>query len=270
MDLPQHAQSDDPAGQRRADARRFRRAALAGFGFVAALWWLAMLQALVGNDLAGLALRPRALPGLVGILTAPMLHASLAHLLANSLPLLISLTLAFATAPRASARALPTIWIGSGVLVWLLARPSPHIGASGLAHGLVFFLLVLGIARRDRPAVAAAMIAFFLYGGSLLTIWPREAQISWEYHLAGAVCGVLSAWRWRWLDPPPPRRRYSWEDEADDAALHAAEDALEPARPDSVPVLWQRAEAERGQVLRFPTPTRSDADRSSPDAAREP
>lgn len=270
MDLPQHAHSDDPAGQRRADARRFRRGAWVGCTFVAALWWLAMLQALAGNDLASLALYPRMVAGLIGVLTAPMLHASLAHLLANSLPLLITLTLAFATVPRASRRALPAIWIGSGLMVWLLARPGPHIGASGIAHGLVFFLLALGLLRRDRPAVAAAMIAFFLYGGTLLTIWPREPQTSWEYHLAGAVCGVLSAWRWRRLDPPPARRRYLWEEEADGAEQDALADPVEPSRPESVPVLWQRADAEPGKVLRFPLPTRREGARPASDAAKDP
>ena len=47
----------------------------------------------------------------------------------------------------------------------------------------------------------------------------------------------------------PPRRRYSWEDEAADDGGDDA--ALEPARPDEVPVIWRRAPSDEAVVLRF-------------------
>src|SRR3546814_2821307 len=93
---------------------------------------------------------------------------------------------------------------------------------------LCLFVIVIG--RRDRPAVAAALIAFFMYGGMVLSILPNDPQISWEYHLGGALAGTVSALLWRRLDPAPARKRYDWEDEeeSDDAAR--ADQALEPAR----------------------------------------
>src|SRR5690606_28778384 len=145
--------------------------------------------------------------GLLGILTAPLLHGSVAHLVSNTLPLLLLGTLSLVSFPRATIRTLPLVWLLSGVLVWFLARPSFHIGASGINHGLMFFLLTLGLFRRDRVAVATAFIAFFMYGGMLLTVLPREAGISWEYHLFGALSGVVAGLLWRRLDPLPPRKR---------------------------------------------------------------
>jgi hypothetical protein len=123
-----------------------------------------------------------------------------------------------------------------------------HIGASGLTHGLLFLLLFLGLLRRDRAAIAAALIGFFFYGGMLLTVLPREAGISWEYHLGGALAGILAAFVWRRADPEPPRRRYSWEDEPEPAP---DADELEPPAPEAVPVLWRRPADLNGVVLPF-------------------
>jgi hypothetical protein len=97
------------------------------------------------------------------------------------------------------------------------------------------------------------MIAFFLYGGMLITVLPHEPGVSWQSHLGGAVAGVLSALLFRHADPVPPRKRYSWELEEDTAL-----DPLEPPRPDEVPVLWHRrdpsADDTRGVVLPFRRP----------------
>src|SRR5690606_36763021 len=105
----------------------------------------------------------------------------------------------------------------------------------GLTHGLMFLVFVLGLLRRDRPAIAAAMIAFFLYGGMLLTVLPREAGVSWQAHLGGAIGGVVAAFLWRRTDPQAARKRYSWEIEEELEALKAereAADSLEPPSPD--------------------------------------
>src|SRR5678810_407711 len=93
--------------------------------------------------------------------------------------------------------------------------------------------------RRDRPAVAAAMIAFLFFGGMLVTIFPNEIGVSWEYHLAGAVSGVLGALLFRRADPEPPRKRYSWDEEEEALAQEEDPDGLEPDPPGEVPVVWE-------------------------------
>src|SRR3546814_1847024 len=124
--------------------------------------------------------------------------------------------------------ALPLLWIGSGLGAWLLGDAgSHHLGASGLGHGLLFLVFVLGLLRRDRASIATAMIAVFLYGGMLLTVLPRELDVSWQSHLGGAVAGVAAAFAFRRKDPQAPRRRYSWEIEEEQAALDAQAAAAE-------------------------------------------
>ena len=249
---------DTPA-QRAADRRRLLRAFNASLGFVlllAAIYWLQ------GDGIDVFTVTPRIPAGLIGVLTAPLLHGSFDHLAANAASLLLLGTLALIVYPRATVRGLPLMWLGSGLGAWLLGDPGTHhLGASGLTHGLMFLVFALGLLRRDRASVAAAMIAFFLYGGMLLTVLPHEAGVSWQSHLGGAVGGLLGAWWFRHADPAPPRKRYSWELEDDASA--GRDDELDLPRPEEVPVLWHRPQAPGGVVLPFP-------DRRGPDGQSAP
>ena len=207
--------------------------------------------------LEAMTVNPGSIAGLIGVLTAPLLHGSPGHLLANGTALLMLGTLAMTVYPRATVRALPLLWLGSGLVAWLFGQPgSHHLGASGVTHGLGFLEFVLGLLRRDRAAIAAGMIAFFFYGGMLLTIFPQEVGVSWESHLGGAMSGVLAAFLFRRSDPMPPRRKYSWEieEELEQERAAAGHETFESRAPDDVPVLWKREDPEpRGKVLRFPS-----------------
>ena len=193
------------------------------------------------------------------MLTAPLLHGSVEHIVANGIAVLMLGTLAGTVYPKATLRALPLLWIGSGLGAWLLGNAgSHHLGASGVTHGLGFLVFVLGLLRRDRAAIAAGMLAFLFYGGMLMTILPREAGVSWESHLGGAIGGVVAALLFRRADPQAVKPKYSWELEEELARQQGdAERAMyETDAPRDVPVLWNRdpADAERGKVLPFRRP----------------
>lgn len=258
MDIPLHDPEIDPATQARHDRGRFLRAVFISAVFIGLLWWIKMIETWLGLSFSYLGVHPRTLSGLVGILAAPMLHGSVGHLINNTLPLLVLGVLALSIYPRAAKPAIALIWLGSGLGIWIIGRESSHLGASGLSHGLMFFLFVLGLLRRDRAAISAAMIAFFLYGGMLLTILPGDPQVSWEAHMSGAFFGVLAALLWFRRDPAPARKRYSWEDEDEfeplEEALAAQERGMyEPAAPVDVPVLWVRTDTPvNGKVIAFP------------------
>lgn len=243
----------DPARTATGDRARLLRAFNASLAFVFLL--LVVFVSQPSLDVRALAVAPGDFGQWLGLLAAPLLHGSPEHLGANAGALLILGTLAGAVYPRATLRALPLVWLGSGLGAWLLGEPgSRHLGASGLTHGLMFLVVVLGLRRRDRASIAAGMICFLFYGGMLLTVLPHEPGVSWQSHMGGALGGLLAGLLWSRVDPMPPRQRYSWEDEDQEASTTAAADAaeLEPPAPGSVPVLWQRTEApQRGVVLRF-------------------
>lgn len=259
MDLPEHPLHDDPVAakaQRAADRRRLRRAFTCSLALVVLLMVLFSAQDAGAFDWRAWTVRPWSLEGLAGLLGAPLLHGSGGHLAANSMALLLLGTLAGSVYPRATLPALPLLWIGGGIGAWLLGEPgSHHLGASGLTHGLGFLVFTLGVLRRDRASIAAACIGFFLYGGMLMSVLPREAGISWESHLGGAIAGIACAIALRRRDPIPPRKRYSWELEEELASeADTDRDTLEPARPNDVPVIWHRTagDDDRGTVIEFP------------------
>jgi membrane associated rhomboid family serine protease len=195
----------------------FQGSALTALACIALLWLLALLGAGLDLPLYRLGIYPQTLAGLRGILFAPLIHGSWGHLLSNSFALLVLLTALLYGYPRSAHAALLTIWLGSGIGVWLFARESWHFGASGLTHGIMFYIFTSGILRRDRPSIALALIVFLLYGGMIWTIFPQQPDISYESHFFGAGCGVLAAVLFAWRDPRPPERHYDWEDADEEA-----------------------------------------------------
>lgn len=184
--------------------------------FVLLLWVIKSAEVLGSFKLTALGIAPQQPWGLLGILTAPLIHGSFHHLSANSASSLLLGAALFYGYPLSKWRVLLLIWILSGVGVWLFARPTVHYGASGLTHGIFFFLLVASILRRDRRSIGLMMAAFFMYGGMLMSIFPREEGISFEYHLFGGIAGVVAAIWFSHIDPKYVEQKYDWEDEPEE------------------------------------------------------
>lgn len=239
----------------RRDRRRLETAIFWAAVLVGTLWLVALAEWVAGVHFSLLGLAPREALGLIGILGAPLIHGSASHLIANTLPTFVLVALGMYAVPRATFSALPLIWILSGVLVWLFGRESLHIGASGVTHGLMSFLFLLGALRRDRVTLSIAMVVFFLYGSMIYGFLPHEAGISFEYHGFGLLAGIVAAVIYRKRDPLPPQRRYSWEDEPEepeDDPTRLGSDPLEPPAPIDVKPIWDGpTPPSRGVVLSF-------------------
>ena len=198
------------------DSSRFRQAVFTVLVFLLLLWVLELADAGFNLHLSRLGVYPRELNGLWGILFAPLIHGSWQHLISNSVALSILGVVLLYGYPRSAIPALVFVYLGSGLGVWLFARSSYHFGASGLTHGMMFFIFVSGILRRDKLSIALSMIVFFLYGGMVWTIFPQQPGISYESHFFGALTGILAAFAFKGHDPLPPVKRYDWEDETGD------------------------------------------------------
>jgi membrane associated rhomboid family serine protease len=198
--------------QSRRAHSNFRLALKAALLAVVVLWVIFIVDSVFGLRLGRFGLRPGSVPGLLGILFAPLLHANLQHLLSNSIPLLISLTAALYLYPASSLRVIPLIWLSSGAIAWVIGRPSLHFGASGLIYGLLAYVFVGGILRRDMRSVSVSLMVGFLYGSMVWGVLPIRPHMSWEMHLAGALSGVVLAFLYRKWDRVP-LVRYDWEDD---------------------------------------------------------
>ncbi len=162
---------------------------------IAILWLVYLINIVLVVDLRLYGLKPRDLDGLWGILVAPFLHVGLHHLIANTGVLFILLAVSLSYSRALTFKALLTIMLLGGGMVWLLGKGGTiHIGASGIIFGLIGFLMFLGIFRRDWKAVMISVVISLLYGGALLTLLVYVPGISWTGHFFGFISGVLAAW----------------------------------------------------------------------------
>ncbi len=178
--------------------------------FIALLWLIQIVQFIFHISFVRLGLLPRTLTGLLGIITAPLIHAGFGHLFSNTIPLLFLGTGILYFYPKSGVKVFVLVYLVPGIFVWLLARSAYHIGASGMVYGLVTFLFFSGIIRRDTRSIALALIVTFLYGSIIWGVIPQNDGISWEYHLFGSLTGIYCAFIYRKSDP---YKIYEWEDE---------------------------------------------------------
>lgn len=164
------------------------------FAGVALVWAVSLYGLFMDEHLVyALALLPRRIDGLPGILGAPLVHGSFAHLLANTVPLLI---LGGMVAIRGVAYYLATtlaIVVLGGLGLWALGRDAAHVGASGLIFGYFGLLVGRGYYERRLRSVAVSILVVVLYGGMLAGVLPRGDGVSWEAHLFGLLAGGLCA-----------------------------------------------------------------------------
>ena len=164
------------------------------FRLVFIMWLAFSIQFFYGIDLGFLGIKPRSISGISGILTAPMIHGNLSHVISNTLPLLFLGSILFFFYERIGGKVFFRCYFYTNILVWLLSpRASYHIGASGLIYGLSAFLIFFGLLRRDFVSLLISLAILFIYGGIFYGVLPTDPHISWESHLAGALVGTVTA-----------------------------------------------------------------------------
>jgi len=161
-------------------------------------------------NLVQLGILPRNIIGLIGILTAPLIHANFGHLYSNIIPILVLGISIFYFYPTSSKKIVLIIYTFRNILVWIFARENYHIGASGIVYGLFSFLFFSGIFRKDKRAITLSLLTIFIYGGLSYGIFPIKQGISWESHLFGFLIGIFVAFFFRKTDL---YKKYDWEDE---------------------------------------------------------
>ena len=177
------------------EIRKMALAAVVPMFLLFILYTLKVLETGMDWDFTRLGVYPMEKRGVFGIFAHPLVHSGFKHLLANTMPLFFLTWCLFYFYRHIAPYIFFSIWIGCGMLTFLIGKPGWHIGASGIIYGLAFFLFFSGILRRHVPLIAIALLVTFLYGGLVWNMFPQFVQtnISWEGHISGAIAGTLSA-----------------------------------------------------------------------------
>ena len=197
----------------------------------AIIMWVVFLSALVFRlDLHEWGVFPRTLDGIIGIFTSPFIHSDLSHITSNTIPFLVVGTGLFYFYKLIAWRVFMMIYLLTGFWVWLAARPSFHVGASGLIYGLVCFMFFSGLLRKDTRLLAISLLVTFLYGSMVWGILPVDQTVSWESHLFGSAAGIFAAIYYR--KEGPEREKYSWELEEEDEMKQENQEEEGTANPE--------------------------------------
>ncbi|MEQ9441631.1 MAG: rhomboid family intramembrane serine protease [Cyclobacteriaceae bacterium] len=188
-----------------SDERRvLRQSILFAIGFTVLLWLIRAAEWSASLNLGNFGIFPRSLPGMIGILTGPLIHGTFWHLLSNTFPLIFLLIATFYFYNKIALEVFLWIYLITGFWVWVAARQAYHIGSSGIVYGLAAFLFFSGLFRKDVRSVVVAVAIAFLYNGMLQGLFPdpNHQNISWESHLLGSAAGVFCSFYFRRSETP--------------------------------------------------------------------
>ncbi len=161
---------------------------------IGAVWAVSLVALGYGDALIyRLALVPRQIDGLPGIVGMPFVHGSFGHLMSNTIPLFVFGAFLLFRGVRYYVTVSLGIVVLGGILLWLFGREAAHIGASGVVFGYFGFLLTRGVYERSFQSVAVAGLVVLLYGGMIWGVLPGADGVSWDGHLVGLVAGIVVA-----------------------------------------------------------------------------
>lgn len=192
------------------------------------LFILKVLELGMDWDFTRMGIYPMEKKGLFGIFAHPLIHSSFTHLLANTLPLFFLTWCLFYFYRNIAPLIFFIIWVGCGMLTFIIGKPGWHIGASGIIYGLAFFLFFSGLLRKYVPLIAISLLVTFLYGGLVWQMFPYFTPVntSWEGHLSGAVTGTICAFAFMNYGPQKPEV-FTEEEEGEEEEESDKEEVIE-------------------------------------------
>lgn len=161
---------------------------------IAGLFIIHILNGLSGYRLIVLGIYPRKWFGLPGIIFHPFLHGDFNHIFFNSIPLFVLMSFILLSGTSTFICATVTIILLSGIAIWLLGRPSYHIGASGLIMGYLAYLIMNTYHQPSVISIGVVAVCLYYFGTLLLHLFSFEAKLSWEAHIFGFFAGIAASY----------------------------------------------------------------------------
>lgn len=187
------------------------------------MWFVKIFETISGTNLWVLGIYPLKVFGLIGIVTSPFVHENYSHLISNTVPFLILSIMLFYFYYEIRYRIFFLLYFTTNFWVWFIARPSYHIGASGLIYAMAAFLFFSGLFRKNIRLSALSLVVIFLYGSLIWGAIPGflpDKNISWESHLMGLVSGIVFSVFYRKFGPKDDEYEWEEESETDDDILY--------------------------------------------------
>jgi membrane associated rhomboid family serine protease len=125
-----------------------KRAIIYPLLMLSAMWfgYFLQMQGFFGSCFG--AIIPLLPEGLLGVITSPLLHGNIDHIIGNSIPIAALMFLLYQFYPLVANKVFVIGWLATGLLVWLLPpidiftgdyMYTCTIGASGVVYVLAFF-----------------------------------------------------------------------------------------------------------------------------------
>tara|TARA_B100001287_G_scaffold124310_1_gene104775 strand:+ start:3672 stop:4268 length:597 start_codon:yes stop_codon:yes gene_type:complete len=179
------------------------------------MWIVKIVEFHYNITLVSYGVLPKKIEGLKGIFFSPFIHKDFTHLINNTFPILILGILLFFTYKKTALSIFFWLFFISGFWLWIIGRPSYHIGASGIIYSLASFLFFSGVFSKNRQLIAISLVIIFSYGYLIWGIFPINSNISWEGHLTGLLAGLLVAFFYK--NSGPEEKKYDWELEEEES-----------------------------------------------------
>ena len=191
----------------------FLKPAIPFFLLLILIWLIHFFNIGYDLELHTFGIFPRKISGLIGILLSPLIHSSsdIKHIINNSPPLIILGWALLYFYKEIAFKIFCYSWFLVGFFVWISARPSFHIGISGVIYCLAFFLFFSGVFRKDKRLLAISLFVVFLYGSMIWGIFPYDWSISFESHFFGALTGTVLAFFYKKEGATFRRKKTQWE-----------------------------------------------------------
>ncbi len=216
------------------------------------MWAVKLIENFSHQSFVHYGIYPRHFDSILGIITSPFIHADFAHLISNSLPVIVSGAIIFYFYRSIAFSVFAWIFFATGFWVWAMARNAYHIGASGLVYGLIGFLLFSGIFRKNKQLLALSLFVTFLYGSFVWGLLPLKEEISYESHLLGFIAGLITAYNFR--KEGPQNEVYHWDESEDDLeeidleTLDEESDIAEEEKVNEIKIKYTLKEEEKPKL----------------------
>ena len=177
------------------------------------MFWLKLFEYKLDISYSEYGIYPRTYSGIKGIFFHQFIHGDWEHLIYNSVPFFLGSLSLFVFYPKSASKVLFLSYLLPGILVWIFARQTYHIGLSGVNYSIIAFLLFSGLIRRDAKSLVVSMIIILFYSSMIVGLFPVQKGVSFESHIAGFLIGIVLVFIFRKNDPID---KFDWESESSD------------------------------------------------------